>query len=131
MSKGKRATGLFAAAVATAALTVPVVAAADYPGQSVRVQTTISINPYGNAGKVLAPNENCVEGRKVVVKQVGVGKIGSAEVTASGGWSAEPRYKGRLPFKVYAEVKPVTQGTAGTIYKCLGATSEVRTINGG
>ncbi len=28
-------------------------------------------------------------------------------------------------------VTRVTQGTAGTIYKCLGATSKVRTINGG
>jgi hypothetical protein len=35
------------------------------------------------------------------------------------------------PFKVYAEVKPVAQGTAGTIYKCLGATSKAITISGG
>jgi hypothetical protein len=36
-----------------------------------------------------------------------------------------------IPFKIYAEVKPLTQGTAGTIYKCLGATSKTRTISGG
>jgi hypothetical protein len=28
-------------------------------------------------------------------------------------------------------VKPVTQGTAGTIYKCLGAKSRTVTIAGG
>jgi len=33
--------------------------------------------------------------------------------------------------KVFAEVKPVTQGTAGTIYKCLGAVSKTVEIAGG
>ena len=51
--------------------------------------------------------------------------------SSTGSWKAEPKYKGGLPFKVYAEVKPVSQGTAGTIYKCLGAKSPTKTINGG
>jgi carbon monoxide dehydrogenase subunit G len=131
MSKRKRATGLFAAVIALAALAVPVVASADHPGQTVKIKTTITINPVGSAGSVMAPNENCVEGRQVVVKEVGVGKIGAAKVTATGRWTAEPRYKGNVPFKVFAEVKPVSEGTAGTIYKCLGASSKIRTINGG
>lgn len=131
MSKRKRATGLFAAAIATAALAIPVVASADHPGQTVELKSTISINPVGSAGKVSSSNANCVEERQVVVKEKGKGKIGSAKTNASGGWKAEPKYRGSVPLKVYAEVKPVTQGTAGTIYKCLGATSKVRTINGG
>jgi hypothetical protein len=131
MSKRKRAAGLFAAAVATAALAVPVAASADHPGQTVELKSTITMSAFGNAGKVSSSNANCVEERQVVVKEVGKGKIGAATTNANGGWKAEPKYKGNVPFKIYAEVKPVSQGTAGTIYKCLGATSKVRTINGG
>jgi hypothetical protein len=131
MSKSKRVTGLFAAVVATAALAVPVVASADHPGQTVELKSTITINPYGNAGKVSSSNANCVEDRQVVVKEKGYGKIGSTTTTSTGSWKAEPKYKGNVPLKVWAEVKPVTQGTAGTIYKCLGASSKIRTINGG
>lgn len=131
MSKRKRVTGLFAALVATAALAVPVVASADHPGQTVELKSTITINPYGSAGKVSAANANCVESRQVVIKEKGYGKIGSTTTSSTGSWKAEPKYKGNVPLKVWAEVKPVTQGTAGTIYKCLGASSPVRTINGG
>jgi hypothetical protein len=131
MRKRKRAAYLFAAAVATAVLVVPALASADHPGQTVELKSTISINPFASAGKVSSSNANCVEDRQVVVKEKGKGKIGSATTSATGGWKAEPKYKGSVPLKVYAEVKPVTQGTAGTIYKCLGATSKVRTINGG
>jgi hypothetical protein len=131
MSKRKRVTGLFAAVVATAALAIPVMASAGQPGQTVELKSTITINPYGNAGKVSASNANCVESRQVVVKEKGYGKIGSAMTSSTGSWKAEPDYKGEVPLKIWAEVKPVTQGTAGTIYKCLGASSKIRTINGG
>jgi hypothetical protein len=116
---------------ATLALAVPVIAAAGQPGQTVELKSTITVNPFGSAGKVSSSNANCVEDRQVVVKEKGFGKIGAATTNATGGWKAEPTYKGNVPLKVWAEVKPVTQGTAGTIYKCLGATSKVRTINGG
>ena len=130
MSKRKWAAGLFAAVIAMAALAVPV-ASADHPGQTVELKSTITVNPVASAGKVSSSNANCVEERQVVVKEVGKGKIGSATTSATGSWKAEPKYKGSVPLKVFAEVKPLTQGTAGTIYKCLGATSKVRTINGG
>jgi hypothetical protein len=116
---------------AALALMVPVIATAGQPGQTVELKSTITINPYGSAGKVSASNANCVEDRQVVVKEKGYGKIGSTTTSSTGSWKAEPDYKGNVPLKVWAEVKPVTQGTAGTIYKCLGATSKVRTINGG
>ena len=48
-----------------------------------------------------------------------------------GGYRYAATGTGNVPLKVWAEVKPVTLGTAGTIYKCLGATSKIRTINGG
>ncbi len=131
MSKRKRAAGLLSAAIATAALAAPIAASADHPGQTVELKSTISINPFASAGKVSSSNANCVEERQVVVKEKGKGKIGSATTNANGGWKAEPKYKGSVPLKVYAEVKPETQGTAGTIYKCLGATSMTRVIAGG
>jgi len=127
----KRNLMLAAAVVAVVALALPVLALADHPGQTVELKTTITINPYGSAGKVSAANANCVESRQVVIKEKGYGKIGSTTTSSTGSWKAEPKYKGGVPFKIWAEVKPVTQGTAGTIYKCLGASSKVRTISGG
>lgn len=121
---------VLAAVGAMLALAVPMAISAQ-PGQTVEIKSTITVNPYASAGKVSASNPNCTESRTVVVKEKGYGKIGSTTTSSTGSWKAEPDYKGEVPFKVWAEVKPVTQGTAGTIYKCLGATSKVRTINGG
>jgi hypothetical protein len=131
MRNWNRVAALAVAVGAALALMVPVIATAGEPGQTVELKSTITINPYGNAGKVSSSNANCIEQRQVVIKEKGFGKIGSAKTNASGGWKAEPDYKGNVPLKVWAEVKPVTQGTAGTIYKCLGASSKIRTINGG
>ena len=36
-------------------------------------------------------------------------------------WKVDPEdlhFKGKLPFKIFAEVKPITQATAGPIYRC-------------
>jgi hypothetical protein len=127
----KRTTTLAALALAALALAVPAALAAPHPGQTVELKSTLTMNPYGSAGKVSSSNANCTESRTVVIKEVGVGKIGSATTSSTGSWKAEPKYKGNVPFKVYSEVKPVSQGTAGTIYKCLGAKSKTRTISGG
>jgi hypothetical protein len=131
MKISKRAAPLAAAALAVMALAVPVALAAGQPGQTVELKSTITMNPHGQAGKVSSSNANCTESRTVVIKEVGIGKIGSATTSSTGSWKAEPKYKGDVPFKIYAEVKPVSQGTAGTIYKCLGAKSPTRTISGG
>jgi len=131
MRNWNRVAALVVTAGAALALIAPVVATAGQPGQTVELKSTITINPYGSAGKVSAANANCVESRQVVIKEKGYGKIGSTTTSSTGSWKAEPDYKGNVPLKVWAEVKPVTQGTAGTIYKCLGASSKIRTINGG
>ena len=124
--------GTLAAAVgASLALMAPVIATAGEPGETVTLKSAVTVNPYGSAGKVTASNANCVEERQVVIKQQGKGKIGAATTNAKGGWKAEPKYKGGLPYKVYAEVKPVIQATAGPIYKCLAATSKTVEIAGG
>ena len=128
--KKRNALVALATAVAALALAVPIAISAQ-PGQTVELKTTITVNPYASAGKVSAANPNCVESRQVVIKEKGYGKIGSTMTSSTGSWKAEPKYKGEVPIKVWAEVKPVTQGTAGTIYKCLGASSKIRTIEGG
>jgi hypothetical protein len=134
MRNWNRVATLAVAVGATLALVAPAFADVELPAdvpKVVELKSTITINPYGSAGKVSASNANCVESRQVVVKEKGYGKIGSTTTSSTGSWKAEPDYKGEVPIKVWAEVKPVTQGTAGTIYKCLGASSKIRTINGG
>ena len=64
MSKRKRVTGLFAAAIATAALAVPVVASADHPGQTVELKSTITVNPVASqpfARRDLRGFESCAD----------------------------------------------------------------------
>jgi hypothetical protein len=119
--------------VAAVAIGAPMTASAGV-GQVVKIPTTLQISPYAYYGKVNASNPNCVEGRKVVLKQQGYGVLGRATSNENGKWEVAPesiKYKGPLPYKLYAEVKQDSQGTAGTIYKCLAATSKTITINGG
>ena len=106
------------------ALAVPVAGvAAPHPGETVRLKSRISIDSNASAGRVRSSNENCTEERQVVIKEKGVGRIGSAMTDPNGAWKAQPNYQGAPPFRVYAEVKPSGQGTAGTFYKCLAAKS--------
>jgi hypothetical protein len=124
---------LFAAVTAMLSLTGSVVSA-DTPGQTVTIKSTITLGAAGYQGKVKAANANCVEERTVVLKQKGNGVLSQVETKANGNWKAdleELNENIKIPAKVFAEVKPVTQGTAGTIYKCLGAVSKTVEIAGG
>jgi hypothetical protein len=133
MSRTKKAAALFAlAAIATALVAIPAGAAGT--GQTVNVRSTLTLSVYGYKGKVKATNSNCVAERSVVLKQKGHGVLGRTKSTATGSWEVNPEklhYKGQLPYKIYAEVKPLTQATAGPIYKCLAATSKTVEIAGG
>jgi hypothetical protein len=125
--------GVAAAVAAVIAIAIPVTASAGV-GQVVKIPSTVQISSYAYSGKVKASNANCVEQRTVVLKQKGYGVLGRATSNENGKWEVDPtgiRYKGPLPYKIYAEAKPVSQGTAGTIYKCLAASSKTITINGG
>ncbi len=133
MSRTKKAGALAAMALCVVAL-VAIPAAAAGPGQTVNVHSTLTISVYGYKGKVKAANSNCVAERSVVLKQKGHGVLGRTKSTATGSWEVNPEklhYKGQLPYKIYAEVKPLTQATAGPIYKCLAATSKTIEIAGG
>ena len=122
-----------AALTAVLAFAAPAVSA-DEPGQTVKIKSTITIGAAGYQGKVKAGNSNCVEERTVVLKQKGNGVLSRVETKPNGNWKAdleELNENIKIPAKVYAEVKTETQGTAGTIYKCLGAVSKTVEIAGG
>ena len=127
----------FGTVVAAMALAIAVAGLTAVPAgatRTVTIPSTLQISAYGYFGKVKSPNSGCVEERQVVLKQKGHGVLGRDTSDKEGRWKVDPEgihYKGKLPFKIYAEVKPLSQGTAGTIYKCLGATSKTITINGG
>ena len=128
-----RVAALAVALVAALAVAVPVVSA-DEPGQTVKIKSTLTIGAAGYQGKVKAANANCVEERTVVLRQKGNGVLSRVETKSNGNWKAdleELNQNIEIPAKVFAEVKPVTQGTAGTIYKCLGAVSKTVEITGG
>lgn len=135
MSKRNRFIGAAVAALAVAALAVPVVASAGSgPGEIVKVKTTSKLFKVGYRGKVTAANANCVGLRKIVLKQKGRGVISHATSNAKGNWTAdtiELNEKIKIPATVFAVVRPSTQATAGPIYKCLKATSKTVVISGG
>jgi hypothetical protein len=120
-------------AVAALALGVAGVVAAG-PGETVKVKSTITLGASGYRGKVTATNPSCKGERTVVLKQKGNGVLSRVESKANGSWSADLEELNRniqIPAKVFAEVKPSTQATAGPIYRCLGATSKTVEIAGG
>ncbi len=133
MSRGNRAKAglatLAAASVVAAAAAVPAGAT-----RTVNIPTSAAISAYGYFGQVKSSNPGCVGDRKVVLKQKGHGVLGRDTSDAQGHWKVNPedlRFKGGPPFKIFAVVKPVSEGTAGTIYNCLGATSKTIEIKGG
>ena len=133
MSRTKKAGAVLALAASVVALAA-IPAGAAKPGQTVNVPTTLKISAYGYKGRVTSGNSNCVAERTVVLKQKGQGVLGRTKSEDNGSWEVSPEdlhFKGPLPYKLYAEVKPLTQATAGPIYKCLAATSKTITINGG
>jgi hypothetical protein len=108
--------------------------AAPQPGETVKVKSTITIGASGYQGKVSAANSACIAGRVVVLKQKGNGVLSRVESKENGNWKADLEDLNeniRIPADVYAEVKPLTQATAGPIYRCLGAVSKTVEIAGG
>jgi hypothetical protein len=131
MRKRNRVVAL--ALAATMALAASAVAAPQ-PGETTRVKTTITLGAAGYQGKVKAANPNCIGERIVVLKQKGNGVLSRSESQANGNWKADLDALNeniKIPAMVYSEVKPMTQATAGPIYKCLGAVSRTVEIGGG
>jgi hypothetical protein len=123
-----------ALSLVTALTVVASALAAAGPGETVKVKSTITIGAAGYQGKVKAANSNCIGERVVVLKQKGNGVLSRVESKANGNWKAdldELNENIKVPAMVYAEVKPMTQATAGPIYKCLGGVSKTVEIAGG
>ncbi len=133
MSRTKKAGALAVLALTIAAL-LAIPAGAAKPGQTVNVKSEVTIGAAGYQGKVKAANSNCVGERTVVLKQKGNGVLSRVKSKANGNWKAdldELNENIKIPADVYAEVKPLTQATAGPIYKCGAATSKTVEIAGG
>jgi hypothetical protein len=104
--------------IVAAALAVPAASAAATP-------TTLQISTYGYFGKVKSSSA-CTADRQVVLKQQGHGVLGRDDSDDEGRWKIDPEglhFKGKLPYKIYAEVKATG--------KCAGATSKTIEIAGG
>lgn len=133
MSRTKKAGALAVLAVAAVAL-VAIPAGAAGPGQTVKVKSEVTLGATGYQGKVKAANPNCVGERTIVLKQKGNGVLSRVKSKANGNWQAdleELNANLKIPAKVFAEVKPLTQATAGPIYKCGAAISKTVEIAGG
>ena len=117
--RSRRRFAAIAAALATVALAIPAASPAASP-------TTLQISAYGYLGKVKSPSKACVSGRQVVLKQQGHGVLGRDQSDEEGRWKVDPEglhFKGKLPYKIYAEVKATGA--------CSGATSKTIEIAGG
>lgn len=133
MSRTKKAGVLAVLALAAIAL-VAIPAGAAGPGQTVNVKSEVTLGATGYQGKVKAANSNCVGERTVVLKQKGNGVLSRTKSKANGNWTADLEDLNaniKIPAKVFAEVKPSTQATAGPIYKCGAAISKTVEIAGG
>jgi hypothetical protein len=133
MSRTKKA-GAFAALALAAVALVAIPAGAAGPGQTVKVKSEVTLGATGYQGKVKAANSNCVGERTVVLKQRGNRVLSRTKSKANGNWTADLEDLNaniKIPAKVFAEVKPLTQSTAGPIYKCGGAISKTVEIAGG
>ena len=125
-SKVNRVLAVGLAVTATAVFAAPAVGAPE-PGETVKVRSQVTLGASGYQGKVTAANSACVAERIVVLKQKGNGVLSRVESKANGNWKADLddlNANLRIPAVVYAEVKPMTQATAGPIYRCLGAVSK-------
>jgi len=124
---------LVLAIAAVLALAATAVTAAG-PGETVKVKSEVTLGASGYQGKVKSANKNCVGERTVVLKQKGNGVLSRVESKPNGNWKADLEALNEnieIPAKVFAEVKPTTQATAGPIYKCLAAVSKTVEIAGG
>jgi hypothetical protein len=133
MSRTKQVGALLAPVLIAVALAA-IPAGAAGPGQNVKVKSEVTLGAAGYQGKVKAGNPNCIGERTVVLKQKGNGVLSRVQSKANGSWQAdleELNKNIKIPAKVFAEVKPSTQATAGPIYKCGAAISKTVEIAGG
>jgi hypothetical protein len=95
--------------------------------RTVKIASHITIKDKGLkfSGKVSAKNSACDGGRKVTLYRKSSLKLGTTTTNSSGAWKIQPAgFAGISLGHFYAKVSKRTEGTAGTIYVCKGATSK-------
>jgi hypothetical protein len=95
--------------------------------KTVKIASHITIKDKGLkfSGKVSAKNSACDGGRKVTLYSKKSLKLGTATTNSSGAWKIQPSgFTGISLHHFYAKVSKRTEGTAGTIFVCKGATSK-------
>ena len=119
--------------LATCLVVLGAAASALAQGETVEIPSEVIIRDTAPAfhGKVKADNENCIEDRKVKLfkQKRGGGKklLGTDHAANSGKW--------QIPFdkltsgEYFAIAPKVEEGTAGTIYECVRAKSEVVAVD--
>lgn len=91
-------------------------------GQVIALESSVWIADVASQGKVRSSNANCYADRKVLIKANGYGTVMKTTTNSNGAWkvSKSDLYTSvEIPAKFYAVAPQVTEGTAGTIYKCL------------
>jgi hypothetical protein len=118
---------LRAARVLVAAATALALAAtAAYATRVVKIASHVSIKSQSLTftGKVTSPNPGCVAGRHVTLYRKPHNKLGTATTGPKGRWKITVSgFAGVSLAHFYAHVWRRSEGTAGTIYVCKGATS--------
>jgi hypothetical protein len=97
--------------------------------RTVKIASHITIKDKGLkfSGKVSAQNSACDSGRKVTLYRKKSLKLGTTTTNSAGRWKLQPSgFAGITLGHFYAKISRRSEGTAGTIYVCKGATS--RTI---
>jgi hypothetical protein len=92
----------------------------------VKIPSHISIKSTGLTfkGKVTSPHAACVTGRKVTLYRTNGNVLGSTTTGPSGRWKITASGSAGITLgHFFAKVKRRSEGTAGTIYVCKGATS--------
>ena len=99
----------------------------------VKSTVTIGARRLPGQGQVGRPELRRANGPSSSSRRATASSAGSKS-KPNGNWKAdldELNENIKIPAKVYAEVKPLTQGTAGRSTSCLGAVSKTVEIAGG
>jgi glutamate synthase domain-containing protein 3 len=124
-----RLIALAASALAVASVIGPTAADAT---KTVQIASHISIKSkeLKFSGKVTSTNSACVSGRKVTLFRTNGNVLGSTTTGSLGRWKITAQGSAGISLgHFFAKVKRRTEGTAGTIYVCKGATSPTISIH--
>lgn len=122
-----RALAFLATSATVAALALMLALGAAVATRTVTIASHLSIKGKGLtfSGSVGASNAACRAARRVSLYRTPSLLLGSVTTKHSGGWKLTVSGSAGITLgRFYAKVKARSEGTAGTIYVCKGATSK-------